>query len=97
MFGRWFEATFGEQPTAIWSAAHLSELEEVMTFVGAGVGLSIIPRDAVEGLRGPGGVEILNPGRGQPCYNQVFLVVRSESSPRPEILQLVGILGESRR
>ena len=68
-----------------------------MTFVGAGVGLSIIPRDAVERLRGPAGVEILDPGRGQRCYNQVFLVVRSESSPRPEIQQLVGILGESRR
>ena len=92
VFGRWFEANFAEQPGVVRSAAHFSELEEVIDFVRRGVGLSIVPRDAVEAVAGRNEIEILYAGRGEPCFNQVYMVVRSGSVVRPELQQLAAML-----
>ena len=96
VFGRWFEANFGEQPSAIRSSAHFSELEEVVDFVRRGAGVSIVPRDSVEAARDRGEIDIVYAGRAAPCINQVYMVVRSGSVVRREIQELAVILKRGR-
>ena len=92
VFGRWFDANFGEPPSRITSVARFSELEEVVDFVRRGEGLSIVPRDSVEAPVASGEVRVVYAGRGEPCFNQVYMVVRSGSSVRRELRQLTDIL-----
>jgi DNA-binding transcriptional LysR family regulator len=92
VFGRWFDANFGEQPTSLHSVAQFSELEEVIDFVRRGAGHSIVPRDAVEAAAASGAVEILYRGRGAPCVNQVFVVVRSGATMSRDVQQLIAVL-----
>lgn len=94
VFGRWFDASFGGQPSRLSSGSHFTELEEVLEFVARGVGLSVVPRDSAEGARGRGEVEILYAGSGEPCFNQVFLATRAGSAVRPRLRRLVELLGE---
>lgn len=92
VFGRWFEANYGEQPASVNSVAHFSELEEVIDFVRRGVGMSIVPRDAVAAAAARKEVDIVYCGRGEPCLNQVYMVVRAGSLPRPELRELTRLL-----
>jgi DNA-binding transcriptional LysR family regulator len=96
VFGRWFEANFGEQPSTIRSSAHFSELEEVIDFVRRGAGVSVVPRDSVEAARERGEIDIVYAGRAAPCINQVYMVVRSGSVVRREIQDLALILKRER-
>lgn len=93
VFGRWFEASFGTQPGSLSSASHFTELEEVIAFVRHGAGLSIIPRDAVRDAERAGDVEVAYAAGASPCLNQVFMVVRSASSVRPELRRLAKRIG----
>lgn len=92
VFGRWFEGNFGEQPGSLTSVAHFSELEEVIELVRLGAGISIVPRDSIQGMPGAADVEILYRGRGAPCINQVYMVTRSGSVARPELELLAALL-----
>ena len=92
VFGRWFEATFGEQPATIRSVGHFSELEEVIDFVRRGAGWSIVPRDSVESAVERGEIDIVYPTRSTPCFNQVYMVVRSGSVVRREVQELATLL-----
>jgi DNA-binding transcriptional LysR family regulator len=93
VFGRWFDWNFGDQPSSLTSVAHYSELEEVIDSVREGDGLSIVPRDAAAGAYTRGEVELVYAGRALPCINQVYMVVRSGSTVRRELEQLVTLLG----
>jgi DNA-binding transcriptional LysR family regulator len=90
VFGRWFDAGFGAQPSRLPSGSHFTELEEVLDFVRRGVGLSVVPRDSAERACARGEVEILY--AGEPCFNQVFLVTRAGSDVRPRLRRLVELL-----
>jgi DNA-binding transcriptional LysR family regulator len=92
VFGRWFEANFGDQPASVRSVAHFSELEEVIDFVRRGAGMSIVPRDSAEPARSRGEIEVLYAGRATPCINQVYMVVRSGSVVRREVQELATTL-----
>lgn len=92
VFGRWFDASFGTQPSRLTSGSHFTELEEVLDFVGRGVGLSVVPRDSAEEACARGEVEILYAGSGEPCFNQVFLVTRAGGDVRPRLRRLVDLL-----
>lgn len=93
VFGRWFDAAFGVQPSRLTSGSHFTELEEVLDFVARGVGFSIVPRDAAEGAASRGEVEILYAGSGEPCFNQVFLVTRAGSEVRDRLRRVVELIG----
>lgn len=100
VFGRWFDAVFGAQPSRLVSHAHFTELEEVLDFVSRGVGFSVVPRDSAVEACARGAVEILYAGSGEGCYNEVFLVTRAGSGVRPRLQRLAGIIreiGEARR
>jgi len=92
VFGRWFESSFGDQPSTVRSVAHFSELEEVIDFVRRGAGMSIVPRDSAEAARARGEVDVLYAGRATPCINQVYMVVRSGSVVRREVQELATTL-----
>lgn len=93
VFGRWFEASFGAQPSRLTSGSHFTELEEVLEFVARGVGLSVVPRDSAEGACARGEVEIVYAGSGAPCYNPVYMVTRSGSDIRPRLRRLAELVG----
>jgi DNA-binding transcriptional LysR family regulator len=92
VFGRWFDANFDDQPDTLRSVARFSELEEVVDFVRRGAGLSIVPRDSADAAQLRGEVDVLYAGRGTPCLNQVFMVVRAGSAVRPELQDLASAL-----
>ncbi|HEX7120374.1 MAG TPA: LysR family transcriptional regulator [Longimicrobiales bacterium] len=95
VFGRWFEASFGAQPSRVASRSHFTELEEVLDFVARGVGLSVVPRDAAAEASARGEVEVLYAGSGEPCYNPVYLVTRAGAEVRPRLRRLVELLGSA--
>ena len=43
VFATWFTQVLGEKPARLRSVAHFEELEEVLDWVAAGRGLSIVP------------------------------------------------------
>ena len=92
VFGRWFEANFGEQPTTVRSVAHFSELEEVIAMVRRGAGWSIVPRDSAGAAVERGEIEIVYAGSATPCINQVYLVIRSGSVVRRDLQELTSVL-----
>ena len=92
VFGRWFEANFGEQPATVRSVAHFSELEEVIEMVRRGAGWSIVPRDSVRAAAARGEIDIVYAGRGAPCINQVYMVVRAGSVVRHDVQELASVL-----
>ena len=92
VFGRWFETSFGEQPATLRSGAPFSELEEVIDFVRRGAGLSLVARESAEAPRARGEIEVLYAGRGAPCINQVYMVVRAGSVARRDVHELAAIL-----
>ena len=95
VFGRWFGDRFGKQPPSITSVAHFSELDEVVDMVRRGAGLSIVPRDSVRTLLRTRRVRLVNAGRREPCVNQIFMVTRSGSDPRPELASLAEELARA--
>ena len=92
VFGRWFEANFGEQPAIVRSVAHFSELEEVIGMVRRGAGWSIVPRDSAQAAAARGEIEIVYAGRSAPCINQVYMVVRAGSVVRRDLQELASVL-----
>lgn len=93
VFGRWFDATFGEQPSSIRSVSHFNELEEVVEWVRRGDGVSIVPRDCVADCVDRGEIVVVPAGTGTPCFNEVFMVMRAGSAPRPELEALAEAMG----
>lgn len=96
VFGRWFDAAFGAQPSRLTSGSHFTELEEVIDFVARDVGLSVVPRDSAEAAAARGAIEILHADSGARCYNQVFLATRAGSTARPPLRRLLELLAPER-
>lgn len=92
VFGRWFDTCFGAQPRRLDSRAHFTELEEVLDCVARGFGVSVVPRDAVEGSIGRREIEVLRAGTGQRCLNAVFRAMRAGSEPRPLLTRVTEVL-----
>jgi len=92
VFGRWFDAVFGEQPSATTSVHHFDELEEVVAMVGLGYGASIVPLDAARPAIGRRQVRVVRPLRGRRCINQVFAVTRAGAFIRREVDELLTAL-----
>ncbi len=88
VFGMWFQAVCGQPPGVTASVHHCEELEEVLGFVAAGAGGSIVPLDSALPLLEAGGIRVRRPG-GRRCYNDVFAVTRAGAAPRPEIAALI--------
>jgi DNA-binding transcriptional LysR family regulator len=80
VFSKWFSAVWNQQPKSLESVQHVDELEEVVTFVQAGRGVSIVPFDSVRAAAQSGGLHIWRP-RSNRCINPVYAVTRSGGSP----------------
>ncbi len=92
VFGRWFDANFSAQPKHIVSRARFTELEEVVDFVIAGVGLSIVPRDSAAAAIDAGDVEVVYTPSEQRCWNTVYLVTRAGGEVRPRLRRLLELI-----
>ena len=73
VFGCWFKAVLGRQPHRLGRLDHTSELDEAMTCVAAGRGLTIAPRDAWEAgpWREHTRLDVIDDRR---CVNALYLV-----------------------
>lgn len=91
VFGKWFDAFFGAQPTATRSVSHFEELEEVVDMVRLGRGLSVVPLDSVTAVARKKKIRLLRP-KSKHCWNQVFLVLRAGSFVRDEVQQIIELL-----
>ena len=92
VFGRWFASAFDKQPGPLRSVAHFEELEEVLGWVAAGKGVSIAPRDCVQGAVAK---HIAIRGARRRCTNEIHAVWRADR-PRNEVADLVRRLRERR-
>lgn len=74
VFATWFTQVLGEKPAHLRSVAHFEELEEVLDWVAAGRGLSIVPRASAREAEARG--EVIAAGfEGKPCLNTIYAVV----------------------
>jgi LysR family transcriptional regulator, cyn operon transcriptional activator len=92
VFGRYFAARFGRQPSRLASAHHFEELEEVLAAVAAGSGFSIVPDFCAAGRRD---LQIVRAGRR--CTNQIFAVFRPGGPRHPGARLVLERLAEARR
>ncbi|HET7551403.1 MAG TPA: LysR family transcriptional regulator [Gemmatimonadaceae bacterium] len=92
VFGKWFDANFGAQPTHTTSVHHFDELEEVIATVELGSGASVVPFDSACAAAERRAVRVIRPVKGRRCVNQVFAVTRPGSVMRPEIEGILASL-----
>jgi DNA-binding transcriptional LysR family regulator len=97
VFGKWFDANFGAQPTRTTSIHHFDELEEVIATVELGSGASVVPFDSARAAAERRAVRVIRPVKGRRCVNQVFAVTRPGSVVRPEIESILAAVAGARR
>ena len=78
VFGTWFAQVAGAAVPPLRQAAHFEELEEVLAWVAAGRGLSIVPADCARQALRDGSIAMLEWSR--PCFNPIH-VVRDPAIP----------------
>ncbi len=88
VFGKWFEANFGKQPRTITSYHHFEELEEVITMVARGEGLSIVPDYTVSKELINHEIEIIRPTKNI-CENQVYAVTPANMIMSKSLIDLI--------
>ncbi|MDH4219536.1 MAG: LysR family transcriptional regulator [Candidatus Aminicenantes bacterium] len=88
VFGKWFESNFGTQPRTIPSYHHFEELEEVITMVVRGDGLSIVPDYTVSKELTNHEIEIIRPKKTI-CYNQVYAVTPTNMTISKSVIDLI--------
>lgn len=74
VFATWFTQALGEKPAYLRSVAHFEELEEVVDWVAAGRGLSVVPRASAREAEARGDVVALSPP-GKSCLNTIYAVM----------------------
>jgi DNA-binding transcriptional LysR family regulator len=77
VFTRWFETTLSAMPARVRAVGHCSELEETISMVAAGRGLSVVPRHAIGQ---DAGVRMIEPRGAPQTANTVFCVRREGSA-----------------
>ncbi len=74
VFATWFTQVLGEKPARLRSVAHFEELEEVLDWVAAGRGLSVVPYACVREAEARG--DVVAVGReSKPCLNTIYAVM----------------------
>jgi DNA-binding transcriptional LysR family regulator len=74
VFATWFTQVLGEKPARLRSVAHFEELEEVLDWVAAGRGLSIVPRACGRQSEARGDIVAMMQA-GKPCLNTIYAVM----------------------
>ena len=78
VFSKWFEDVLRRQPRTILESHSADELEEVIAFVAAGHGISIVPLDSALRAITQRRIFVYRPG-GKRCFNWVFSSTRSNA------------------
>jgi DNA-binding transcriptional LysR family regulator len=91
VFSQWFKAVFGKLPQTTASAHHVSEIEEAVAFVRAGLGWTIVPLHSVEHAVREGDLTVVRP-RARRCENTVYAIRRVGAyASRAELAVLAGL------
>jgi DNA-binding transcriptional LysR family regulator len=97
-FSRWFDTQIGAMPRQLRTTGHCSEVEEAISMVAAGRGLSIVPGHALETALREGQVQRISMPDRSPATDTVFHVAREGSFADPivtKLLELIRIAGRS--
>lgn len=84
VFATWFAQIAGTTVPPLREAAHFEELEEVLAWVAAGRGLSIVPADCARQALRDDAIALLEWPRR--CYNPIH-VVRDPAVPLPQVAE----------
>lgn len=95
VFATWFTRMLGEKPARLRSVAHFEELEEVLDWVAAGRGLSIVPRASARDAEARGDV-VAVAHAGSPCVNTIYAVT-DPARPHPALERTLHVVRESVR
>lgn len=74
VFATWFTQVIGTSPGQLQAVAHFEELEEVLDWVAAGRGCSIVPSGCVRDHASQGLIDVLYPGERR-CRNMIYAVL----------------------
>lgn len=88
VFGKWFETTFRHRPSALQSAYHFEELEEVVATVAAGRGWSIVPDHCATHEKR---VRVLRHPRER-TRNRIYAVTRAGAREHPAVTTITQAL-----
>ncbi len=94
VFGKWFNSVFGGIPKNTPSIHHFQELEEVMTMLGKGNGMTIVPDYVRQAKDWQKGLTVIRPP-GKKCMNSVFAVTRAGTRRPRLVADLLERLKES--
>lgn len=94
VFGKWFNSVFGRIPQNTPSIHHFQELEEVMTMLGKGNGMTIVPDYVRQAKDWRKGLTVIRP-LGKKCMNSVFAVTRAGTRRPRLVADLLERLKES--
>lgn len=92
VFASWFTQTLGEKPARLRSVAHFEELEEVLDWVAAGRGISIVPRASAREGEARGDIIAVRHA-GRPCLNTIYAVMNPTRS-HPALDRTLGAVQE---
>lgn len=95
VFATWFTQVLGATPGRLRSVAHFEELEEVLDWVAAGRGVSIVPRSSAREAEARG--EVVAVGlEGKPCLNTIYAVT-DPARAHPALERTLGMVRERLR
>ncbi|WPB80504.1 LysR family transcriptional regulator [Archangium violaceum] len=95
VFGRWFDVLFGKQPATLRDVCHFEELEEVLSTVALGRGVSVVPDHVAAHAVQQGRLKVLRPTRRR-VTNAMYGVMRAGAAPHPGAERLIDALRERR-
>jgi LysR family transcriptional regulator, cyn operon transcriptional activator len=85
VFGRWFDGILAAPPPRWRTRHHFEELEETLTMVASGAGVTIVPATVVAGRAD---VRVVRPGRRR-VWNPVHAVQRATAPPSEPVARLL--------
>ncbi|PWK92749.1 LysR family transcriptional regulator [Fulvimonas soli] len=91
VFATWFTQVLGASPGQLDVAAHFEELEEVLDWVAAGRGLSIVPADCLARYPRRGEVAAVRKP-GSPCRNTVYARLPPAGGVHPAVERTLAVV-----
>lgn len=89
VFGKWFGDVFQSAPVRLRTDSSFSRLEEVVGWVAAGRGVSIVPLHSAQAAVDEGAIVVVRPGGRPRSFNPEYAVTRPGWDPPPEAERLL--------
>jgi DNA-binding transcriptional LysR family regulator len=92
VFARWFDKLFGRRARILASRWHFDEIEDVLSAVARGYGLSIVPRHAISAHPDISRLRMLRPAKMPRATNALYMVTRNSNFMAPAVTHIKGLI-----